>query len=71
MEHTTSITHHFEMKSVKSMRKLLVAIFVLTMLLTACGGGSGGGGNGGGTTNSSPTKDSNWDQLTWDKDNWT
>ncbi len=34
------------------------------LLVTACGGGGGGSPATGSTANS------NWDQLTWDKDNW-
>lgn len=36
------------------------AVMIGTFFLSACGGG--GGGSGGGS--------SNWDQMTWDQDDW-
>lgn len=50
--------------------KRFIVLISLALALGACGGGGGGGtpASGGGTT--SATGSSDWDQLTWDQDNW-
>ena len=39
------------------------------VLLTACDGGSGGGRGGGG--DAEPKGSSNWDEMVWDRENWS
>jgi len=46
-----------------SFTKIFLISFVL-LLLAGCGGSSNGGENN--ATNGS----SNWDEMTWDQDNW-
>lgn len=46
---------------------LLLTGLLLVLGLSACGGGGGSGSSSNATT----THSSNWDQMTWDKDNWS
>ncbi len=50
--------------------KRFIVLISLTLVLSACGGGGGGSpaSSTGGST--SVSNNSNWNQLTWDKDNW-
>lgn len=43
----------------------LIGLLSMILLLNACGGG-GGGDN----TTTAPAGSSNWDEMTWDQDNW-
>jgi hypothetical protein len=45
----------------------LAWVGVLTLLLAGCGGGGSSSDN----TNTSTSGKSNWDQMTWDQDNWS
>lgn len=57
------------------MRTLLKNVLFITlsvMLLSACGGGGGGGGTPPEEPAPAPPKvNTNWDEISWDKDNWS
>ncbi len=48
--------------------KRFIVLISLTLALSACGGGGSTPASTGGGTSAS--NNSNWNQLTWDKDNW-
>jgi hypothetical protein len=57
-------THHVKRDQIMK-RTGITKLFFITFIFLLLAGCGGGGGGGGGSKNSS-----NWDQMTWDKDNW-
>ena len=56
----------------KSQRNLFyLALFVITILFSACSSSSDDGdGDGSTTTPADPAKGSDWDKMEWDKGQW-
>ena len=51
-------------------KKFLLPLAIFGLLLAGCS--SGGGNNGDSVDQDRPTPNSsNWDKMTWDKDNWS
>ncbi len=52
-------------------RKLLPLLALLALMLTGCSNGGGGGGTDPNSQNKPEPGSSDWNQMIWNKDNWS